>query len=205
MARNRGDIDIDLADRERALVGISHVRASIIRDGKITKHNTGVYFHEVPTDPITGLCSMGYDRAEDAGCFKIDLLNVGVYDGVRDELHLIDLMNRELDWRIFQDTDFVSKLFHLGNHADLTAKLRPSSVEELAMVLALIRPGKRHLQNRCMQQGFGSIRDEIWKNDEDGYVYKKSHGISYAFLVIVHANLLIERSSQELTPVSDLL
>jgi DNA polymerase III alpha subunit len=194
MAIDRGDIDIDLADRESALDGISHVRASIIRDGKIIKHNTGVYFHEVPVDPITGLCSIGYDRAEDIGCFKIDLLNVGVYDDVRDEMHLIDLMCRTLDWAVFEDPAFVRKLFQLSNHADLTSRLKPRSVEEIAMVLALIRPGKKHLQNRCIQQGFGSIRDEIWQqHEEDKYVFKKSHSVSYAMLIYVHANLLIEQ------------
>jgi DNA polymerase III alpha subunit len=200
MSRNRGDIDIDLADRESALDSLSHVRASIIRDGKIVKHNTGVYFHAVPVDPVTGLCSIEYDRAEDIGCFKIDLLNVSVYDDVKDEMHLIDLMCRKLDWKVFEDKEFVSKLFHLSNHADLTSKLKPKSVEDIATVLALIRPGKRHLQNKCMRYGFSSIRNEIWSNDEkDGYVFKKAHSISYAMLVYVHANLLIEQSSQQLT------
>jgi DNA polymerase III alpha subunit len=205
MSRDRGDIDIDLADRESALVGLSHVRASIIRDGKIVKHNTGVYFHEVPVDPVTGLCSISYDHAENFGCFKIDLLNVGVYDDVKDEMHLIDLMCRKLDWRVFEEANFVSGLFHLSNHADLTARLKPRSVEELAMVLALIRPGKRHLQNRCIQQGFGSIRNEIWLNGDDGYVFRKSHAISYAFLVVVHANLLIEELTQRLTSADSVL
>jgi DNA polymerase III alpha subunit len=197
---DRGDIDIDLADREAALAELSYVRASIIRDGKIVKHNTGVYFHEVPTDPITDLCSISYDRADDAGCFKIDLLNVSVYEGVRDEMHLIDLMYKTLDWKVFEDQAFVSKLFHLGNHAELTARLKPRSVEELAMVLALIRPGKRHLQVECIQNGFNSIKDRIWqKENNENYVFRKGHAISYAFLVIVHANLLIEGSSQRLT------
>ncbi len=198
---DRGDIDIDLADREAALADLSYVRASIIRDDKIVRHNTGVYFHEVPKDPITDLCSISYDRAEHSGCFKIDLLNVGVYDDVRDEMHLIELMYRTLDWKVFEDPAFVSKLFHLGNHAELTAKLRPKSVEEIAMVLALIRPGKRHLQAHCIQNGFDSIRDHIWQRSHgDDYVFKKAHSISYAMLVYVHANILIEGSSQRLTP-----
>ena len=192
---NRGDIDIDVCDRETALDGLPLVQASIIRDGKITKHNTGVYFHAMPIDPLTGLASIGYDRAEELDCFKIDVLNVGVYEMVRDEEHLLDLMKRQLDWTVFEDKQFVSKLFHLGNYGELTAKLKPRSITDIAMVLALIRPGKKHLQDRCIRNGFDSIRDEIWKQDyEDVYVFKRSHSTSYAMLIYVHANLLIEQA-----------
>ena len=192
---NRGDIDIDFSSRDAALSGLRHVPASIIRDGKLARHNTGVYFHDVPRDPITGLCSLDYNAAEDRGFFKIDMLNVGVYEHVRDESHLKDLMERPLDWAVFGDPSFVAKLFHLGNYGDLCARLRPNSIEHIAMILALIRPGKKHLQGVCESQGFDSIRDEIWiKTDEDTYSFKKAHAISYAVLVYVHANILLEQS-----------
>ena len=192
---NRGDIDIDFAHREQALSGLRHTPASIIKDGKITRHNTGVYFHAVPTDPITGLCSLDYNAAEDRGFFKIDLLNVGVYEHVRDEAHLRDLMERPLDWAVFTDPSFVAKLFHLGNYGDLCARLRPTSIEHIAMILALIRPGKKHLQFKCETQGFDSIKDDIWiKTEQDTYSFKKAHAISYAVLVYVHANILLEQS-----------
>ena len=192
---DRGDIDIDFAHREDALRGMRYTPASIIKDGKISKHNTGVYFHAVPTDPITGLCSVDYQIAERRGFFKVDMLNVGVYEHVRDEAHLLDLMERSLDWTIFTDPAFVSKLFHLGNYGDLCARLKPTSIEHIAMILAMIRPGKKHLQNQCETHGFDSIRDEIWiKSDTDAYTFKKSHGTSYAVLVYVHAQILLEQS-----------
>lgn len=192
---DRGDIDIDVPNRELALKDLVHVPGSIIRDGKITKHNTGVYFHAVPIDPITGLCSIDYKQAEEIGCFKIDVLNVGVYSMVKDENHLLELMNRSLDWTVFENPKFVGKLFHLNNYGELTAKLKPKSISEIAMTLALIRPGKKHLQNKCIQDGFDSIADEIWNHTEDeDYAFKKAHGISYAVLVYVHANLLIEQN-----------
>lgn len=193
---DRGDIDIDLADREQAMDGLNLIPASMLREGKLVRHNTGVYFHVVPKDPVTNLCSLPYDFAEPRGCFKIDLLNVGIYSMIRDEQHLLELMQRPLDWRLFEEPDFIKNLFHLNNYGELTSKLKPRSIEEIAMVLALIRPGKKHLQNRCLQQGFGSIRDEIWIVDDEGYAFKKSHGISYAMLVYVHANLLIEQAAQ---------
>jgi len=194
----RGDIDIDFADRNRALAAMPHVPASIIRDGKITKHNTGVYFHLAPIDPVTGLCSMDYEAAETRGLFKIDMLNVGVYEMVRDEQHLLDLMSRPLDWNVFQDHQFVAKLFHLGNYADLCARCKPQSISDIAMLLALIRPGKKHLQQRCETRGFSSISSEIWqKEDGEAYEFKKSHAHGYAVLVYVHANLLVEKSKDD--------
>lgn len=194
---NRGDIDIDFADRSRALDGMSFVPASIIKDGRISKHNTGVYFHAAPMDPVTGLCSIDYEDAERRGMFKIDMLNVSIYELVRDEDHLLDLMERPLDWSVFEDREFVSKLFHLGNHSELTAKLKPRSVEQLAMILALIRPGKKHLQRSCIERGFGAIADRIWLQADDEYVFKKSHAVGYAVLVYVHANLLVELSNSD--------
>ena len=195
---DRGDIDIDFASRDSAISVLGGTPAGIIRDGKLTKHNTGVYFHRVPTDPLTGLCSMDYEDAERRGLFKIDLLNVGVYDLIRDEPHLLEMMSRQIDWSVFEDTSFVSRLFHLGNHGDLTARLKPRSIADLAMVLALIRPGKKHLQQRCEKGGFQSISDEIWTRSEtDEYFFKKSHAVSYAMLVYVHANLLLDQDARD--------
>jgi len=196
----RGDIDIDFADRNKALSGMSHVPASIMRDGKITKHNTGVYFHAAPVDPITGLCSIDYENAEQRGMFKIDMLNVGVYEMVRDESHLIEMMQRPIDWDIFLDREFVAQLFHLGNYADLCTRCKPRSISDIAMLLALIRPGKRHLQHRCEQNGFDSIAGHIWQREAgDAYEFKKSHAHGYAMLVYVHANLLLDRSADHAT------
>lgn len=191
----KGDIDIDFADRSKALRGLRYTPASIARDGKLIKHNTGVYFHDVPSDPLTGICSIDYSAADRYDLFKIDLLNVGVYELVRDEKHLLQMMSQPLDWSVFEDAEFVKQLFHLNNHWQLTNILKPRSVEQIAMLLALIRPGKRHLQDLCKSQGFDAIRDRIWiKNDDDTYEFKKSHAHSYAVLVYVHANLLLDQT-----------
>lgn len=193
---NRGDIDLDFANRDIVLAEMMHIPASIIKDNKIVKHNTGVYFHAVPTDPVTGLCSWDYNSAEERGMFKIDLLNVSIYSMIRNEAHLLELMARPLNWSLFEYAEFVSKLFHLGNYGELTAKLKPTSIEEIAMILALIRPGKKYLQDRCIKYGFDNIKDEIWTfEDNGGYVFKKSHSLSYAMLIYVHANLIIEQLS----------
>ena len=48
----RGDIDIDFADRDIILKKLKHHGASIISDKEHKKHNTGVYFQDIPTDPL---------------------------------------------------------------------------------------------------------------------------------------------------------
>ena len=64
------DIDIDFVDRDQALKLFKHIKASRIDEGKLVKHNTGVYLHEVPVDAVSGLCSVDYTHAEDQSYFK---------------------------------------------------------------------------------------------------------------------------------------
>jgi hypothetical protein len=69
----------------KPLEGLLHVPASRVEKSDLKKHNVGVYFHDVPVDPLTGLCSVPYREAEERGFFKIDLLNLNIYKQVRDE------------------------------------------------------------------------------------------------------------------------
>ena len=91
------DVDIDFANRDHALKLFKHVPASIIKDEEIEKHKTGVYFQEVPVDPMLNSCSFDYKRAEERGYFKIDLLNVNLYEAIKTEQQLVELMLEEPD------------------------------------------------------------------------------------------------------------
>lgn len=189
------DIDIDFADRNKALNLIKHVPASIKNnDGTFKKHNTGVYCHSIPVNPLTGTASIEYEEAEQRGYFKIDFLNVGVYKDVRDEDHLTELMNREPLWELLLQDEFVDLLFHLKGHGNVLRKTCPRSVEQLAAVLSMIRPAKRYL----IGKDWSTIMKEVWeKPTTDEYFFKKSHSFSYAMLVIVHMNLICEQLSHE--------
>lgn len=189
------DIDIDFADRNKALNLIKHVPASIkSNDGTFKKHNTGVYCHSIPVNPLTGTASIEYEEAEQRGYFKIDFLNVGVYKDVRDEDHLTELMNREPLWELLLQDEFVDLLFHLKGHGNVLRKTCPRSVEQLAAVLSMIRPAKRYL----IGKDWSTIMKEVWKKPTtDEYFFKKSHSFSYAMLVIVHMNLICEQLSHE--------
>lgn len=186
------DIDIDFVDRDKALELFEHVRASRIENGIMTKHNTGIYFHEVPVNPESNLCSIPYDQAENNGFFKIDFLNVNIYKGIQSEAHLEKLMNTEPLWDLLEQDEFVNLLFHINGHGSILRQMKPNSVEQLAAVLALIRPAKRYL----IGKDWNYVMKEVWaKPAGDEYYFKKSHGTAYAMAIVVQMNLICEQLS----------
>jgi DNA polymerase III alpha subunit len=188
------DIDIDFLDRTKVLDIIKHVPAAIQdKDGTFKKHNTGVYCTSVPYNPLTGIASIDYKTAEQRGYFKIDFLNVSAYQGIRDEVHLTSLLNTEPVWDLLYEKEVCDHLFHINGYHDLLRDLKPCSIEQLATVLALIRPGKKHLIPICKNQGFQAIQDEIWTKTDDSYFFKKSHAVSYACVILVQLNLICEQ------------
>jgi hypothetical protein len=184
------DVDIDMANREDFLRLVNHVPASIKNaDGIYSKHNTGVYFQTIPTFPLEGYSSIDYETAEEEGWFKVDILNNGIYKDIKDEAHLTQLMETEPLWDLLQHEEFVSKLFHVSNYAKILAQYKPTSVEELAMILAIIRPGKKHLIGRS----WDDISKDVRAKPIDGsYYFKHSHAVAYAVAIVVQMNLICE-------------
>lgn len=181
------DIDIDFANRDIILSQIQH-RVAKLDTNK--KHNTGVYVTEIPHNPINNLSTIDYKTAEQRGYFKLDFLNVSIYKDVRDEEHLTELMNKEPIWELLEHKEFSDQVFHLNGHSDICRKMKPHTVEQLAAVLAVIRPAKRHL----VGQDWNTVLNEVWTMPEDGaYYFKKAHGTSYAIACVVHMNLLCEQ------------
>ena len=183
------DIDIDFKDRTDILNKLHHISASIIKNNNVTRHNTGIYFHEIPVDPFTGNATLDYKKAEELGYFKIDCLNVNMYKDVESEEHLLRLIDTEPDWELFQHSEIVEQLFHIHDHFNIVSQMKPQSVEQLAMVLAIIRPAKRSLLGESWQ----SIQKQVWlKPIDNSYYFKKSHAVSYALAIVVQLNLLVE-------------
>ena len=185
------DIDIDFADRDIVLSQIEH-RVAKLNTGK--KHNTGVYATEIPHNPIDNLATVEHKAADERGYFKLDFLNVSIYKNVRDNEHLTQLMEREPLWQLLEHADFSDKVFHLNGHGELLKQLKPSSVEQLAATLAIIRPAKRYLAGHS----WNSILQEVWtKPTDNSYYFKKAHAVSYAMACVVHMNLLCEQITNE--------
>jgi hypothetical protein len=183
------DIDIDFKDRNNILNKLHHIPASIIKNNNVARHNTGIYFHEIPVDPFTGNATLDYKKAEELGYFKIDCLNVNMYKDVESEEHLLRLIDTEPDWELFQHSEIVEQLFHIHDHFNIVSQMKPQSVEQLAMVLAIIRPAKRSLLGESWQ----SIQKQVWlKPIDNSYYFKKSHAMSYALAIVVQLNLLVD-------------
>lgn len=181
------DIDIDIADRDKLLNLIKNVPAIINDKGKVRKHNTGVYFHEIPNNPFNGMASLDYKEAENLGYFKIDVLNVNLYKNVKDRKHLKQLINIEPLWELLEHKDVVDQCFHIHNHYDVVKKMKPTSVDQLAAVLAVIRPAKRHL----LGKSWDIVMNDVWiKPSDDSYYFKKAHAHAYALAIVVQLNLL---------------
>lgn len=187
------DIDIDFSDRNQILNLLPHRTAMRQNRNESIKHNTGVYFHEIPHNPFSNMATIDYQLAEQRGYFKIDLLNVGVYHDVRDEAHLIQLLNTPPNWKLLEHREIVEQLFHINGHFEIVNKLKPMTIEQLAAVLAIIRPAKRHLAD----SDWNRIEQEVWvKPNNDEYFFKKSHALAYAAAVVIQLNALCEQAEQ---------
>lgn len=188
------DIDIDFGDRNHALTHFKYTVASIKENDTFKKHNTGIYLTDIPKNPITDLCSIDYKEAEKRGYFKIDFLNVTLYKDVISEDHLQKLLETEPLWDLLEQDDFINLLFHINSHGDILRIMKPRNIEQLAAVLAMIRPAKRYLVGKDWK----TIMQEVWtKPTNDEYYFKKAHAIAYAHAIVVQMNLLCESISSE--------
>ena len=189
MQNFNSDIDIDFADRNEILKHIEHIPAAMRKVIPVRKHATGVYVTTIPYDAEYDMATIDYADAETRGYMKLDLLNVHVYNHVKSQEHLVQLM-REPNWDKLKDADFVSKLIHLnGQYNNMQKMPEPmNSIPRLAMFLSIIRPGKKHL----IGLPWAEIAKTVWDKNDDGYSFKKAHAVSYSMLVTVHMNLLEE-------------
>lgn len=186
----RADIDIDLADRRQVLDLIGYIPARL-GSNEPRPHNTGIYVTDIPYDAVNRCAAIDYETAEQRGYFKIDLLNMSVYQLVRDYDHYQEMLEREPPWsRLWDDPTWASQLVHIGNYGGLLSAMKPDSIPRMAAFISVIRPGKAHLQRQPWDQVF----NEVWDgNTSLGYTFKKSHAISYAALVALHMNLLADQ------------
>ena len=182
------DIDIDLADRDQLLALIQATPARQTHQGQVRKHNSGVYVTDIPEDPVNACSAIDYETAEQLGYFKIDLLNMSVYQLVKSSEHYEEMLAKEPDWnRLWTDPEWTTQLVHVGNYTELLKTMRPDSIPRMAAFISIIRPGKAHLQNQSWKHVFASV----WDGDNSrGFVFKKSHAVGYATLVALHMNLL---------------
>ena len=182
------DIVIDVANRDTVLKLIHSVAASLKVDDQVRQHNSGIYVTTIPQDPINNCATIDYQEAEQRGYFKIDLLNMTVYQLIKNPEHYEQMLAQEPPWhRLWTDPQWTKQLVHIGNYTELLNIMRPDTIPRMAAIISVIRPGKAHLQKLPWDQVFA----KVWDGDDSrGFIFKKSHAISYACLVALHMNLL---------------
>jgi len=191
----KADIDIDLADRDLLLSLIRTIPARQTSQGQVRRHNSGVYVTDMPWDPVHQCAAIDYENAEQLGYFKIDLLNMSVYQMIKSPEHYQEMLTKQPNWsRLWTDSEWAQQLVHIGNYTELLRTMRPDSIPRMAAFISIIRPGKAHLQN----QPWTTVFDQVWDGDDSrGFVFKQSHAVSYAALVALHMNLISQSCVQE--------
>ena len=188
------DIDIDFADREQILNLVQHIPARQIVQNQVRRHNSGVYVTAIPYDPVNNCAAIDYETAEQRRYFKIDFLNMGVYQLIKSPDHYKEMLTTTPPWnQLWQDSIWAGQLVHVGNYTELLKSMHPDSIPRMAAFISIIRPGKAHLQNKPWKDVFESVWDG---DDSRGYTFKKSHALSYAALVALHMNLLSQAVEQ---------
>jgi len=153
--RMSADIDLDLADRDQLLKLITATPARQSHQGQVRRHNSGVYVTRIPYDPINECAAIDYELAEERGYFKIDLLNMSVYQLIKSPEHYKQILNQEPNWsRLWTDTEWAKQLVHIGNYTALLQSMKPDSVPRMAAFISIIRPGKAHLHNKPWPEVF---------------------------------------------------
>lgn len=183
------DIDIDIrADTDVQKLFPTAVRSSMIEKDKIKPHIVGWHFQHVPVDKVTGLCAIPYDFTEDFHYFKIDMLHLNLLEYFEDKQQMRLLLKKEPDWKLLKREDVVQKLFHISRHYETVSEIAPTSIEELADVLALIRPNKRSLISKYMRDK-KAVRETLYLK-KDPSDLRKSHAIPYAMLIVLQLHLI---------------
>lgn len=186
------DIDIDFPttfDPKRLMK--QAIPASMVKNGQLVKHPCGHYFQTIPRDEVTKLSAIPYEEAEVMGYFKIDFLHLSLLDHFTSKDEIRRLMNIPPDWSLLLHTSNVHKLFQIHKHADLLKEIKPTSVQQLADCIALIRPGKKHLLESYKEDP-DRTRVQLYANNTDGYYFKRSHAISYALTIVLQLHLIAQ-------------
>lgn len=187
------DIDIDFQTSFSPEKIFPHcIRAAMIEGKDIKPHLVGVYFQYIPTDKITGLAAIPYKKAEKLGFFKVDMLHLKLLDRFQSKAEMRKLLRKKPQWDMLKDEAIVSKLFHISKHFDLVTMVEPKSVQDLADILAIIRPGKRKLLEKYINNK-ESVIDELYTKRSPSDL-RRSHAIAYAMNIVLQMNLLSENT-----------
>ena len=183
------DVDIDAPTTFNPLKLFPWVKASTVKNEELRPHPCGVYPQKIPVDTVSGLAAVPYEQAEELGYLKLDFLHLQLYDHFTSREEIDALLEIEPDWGLLTIPQEQKKLFQLSKHGDILDAVKPKCIEELADVLALIRPGKKQLVKLYKSQR-DATRRILYAKDESGYSFKRSHAIAYALVIVLQLHLI---------------
>lgn len=189
MSGNRTfDVDIDVkSDTDKEKYGIRAMVYNAVTE-KILPHPSGFYLEEVPVDALSNLASIDYKYGDEIGLMKVDLLTNTSYDIFHSKEEILNALETKPDWSLLKDQEFVDSLPHISGHYDIVKRIKPESVEELADVLALIRPAKIHLIESYIKNKKSARMNLYRRSSSDKAYFKKAHAISYALMIVCIMN-----------------
>lgn len=187
--RRTFDVDIDLPSDYKP--SLTQAMVYNEKTQSITPHPSGYYFEDVPVDPVTGVCAFDYKWGEERGFMKVDLLTNRVYDSFKTKQDVLDaIVEENIDWTMFDRREVVERLPHLGKHFDIVSRVRPRSVQDLADILALIRPAKIGMLDSYLQNKTRVRRNLYLRPTDETAYFKKSHAISYALMIVAYLTVI---------------
>lgn len=183
------DIDIDVSNNEVARSVLANViRASIIENNDIKPHTVGIYLQNIPIDRLTGVAAIPYNLAENYGYSKVDILHLKFLENFKSKSEIKKLLRVEPDWNLLIDDSAITRLFHLSKHGDVLKAIKPKNVEELADTLAIIRPNKKCLLSKYIQNK-RATRTELYTKSHASDL-RKSHAVAYALIIVLQLHLI---------------
>ena len=183
------DVDIDIQPSlNKSKYGIHATQ--VINDNKLKHHNSGIYVDvNIPVDGITGWAAIEYKEAEELGFIKLDFLNNTSYNIFESKEEVLRCQNIEPDWNLFLEDKVLETLPQISSAVGKKAvkTVKPQCIEDLADAIALMRPGKSHLLDRYHKNKY-ETRQNLYRKGKSGYVFKKSHAIAYATMIVCVLN-----------------
>lgn len=203
------DLDLDIPAKKSDIIRDGLIKASVLNDrGNYQAHPAGVYFYKnIPS--FDGFAVLDYKEMEEKYFQKIDILNNSYLDDISYEemeeyLELIETEN--IDWKLLWLFDTP---YQLSKYPGILREFKVSSVFDVAIILALIRPGavsnyekmkmfihtdkllskKNPKEVEILKETYGvAVFDEQSKKlgkDDGKYRYKKPHAIGYAYVLLI--------------------
>ena len=203
------DLDLDIPSKDSDVIRDGLTRATILNErGEYQPHPAGVYFYKsIPQ--YENLSVIDYKAMEDEHFQKIDILNNSYLDDITsDEMDIFvdNIENEEIEWSELWEYD---EPYQLGKYPGILREFKVESVLDVAIVLALIRPGSvanydkmkayihtdKLLKNKSeeaqevLKETYGiPVFDEQFKQlgkDDGKDRYNKPHSIGYAYILLI--------------------